>query len=486
MTATSSTAASSSTSNAFSVVRLKEFLWAHPALSVFLLALIVRVFISTVLTRYFSGTLVLDDTTYHAMAAQMASGQTDHWDDFTNTLYWATATFMLPVTGLYKIFGPVTIAAQLLIAVVGSFAAFFVARLAGEFLEKKWAFAAGAIVALLPSQAFWSSMLMKDAFVWFVLSALALTLAVAARSTGPRLFCYGGIAALLLVALSYLRLHTLVVASWALIIGCFFGIKLFRAWRIGVFVATALIVPMVLGGIGLAGIGLVTNAGSLEDRRFQNALGANTAVVDISQPPPGSGVVPPETQQEVSSLETDAASAESKAQALLAAAEEVENGRRERAERLRERAADLAAEAESLRAAAAAALAEAGTPVAVGDAPLDPDLAHLPRGLSVMMLEPLPLPFSGSPALKLARLESLVWYPLLALAAIGLWNARHHARTLAFPVIAGAGILVTYALTEGNIGTAHRHRGEFVWVVALLAALGMKHLMGSRSSDDLA
>jgi hypothetical protein len=34
-----------------------------------------------------------------------------------------------------------------------------------------------------------------------------------------------------------------------------------------------------------------------------------------------------------------------------------------------------------------------------------------------------------------------------------------------------------YALTEGNLGTAYRHRGEFVWVVALLAALGLSRVV---------
>jgi hypothetical protein len=45
-------------------------------------------------------------------------------------------------------------------------------------------------------------------------------------------------------------------------------------------------------------------------------------------------------------------------------------------------------------------------------------------------------------------------------------------RVTLFPLVAGSGVLALYALAEGNIGTAFRHRGEFVWVVALLAAMG--------------
>ncbi len=64
----------------------------------------------------------------------------------------------------------------------------------------------------------------------------------------------------------------------------------------------------------------------------------------------------------------------------------------------------------------------------------------------------------------------------MALALVGLLGAWQHRRALAFPVLAGGAILVMYGLTEGNLGTAYRHRGEFVWVVALLAAVGAERL----------
>jgi hypothetical protein len=57
----------------------------------------------------------------------------------------------------------------------------------------------------------------------------------------------------------------------------------------------------------------------------------------------------------------------------------------------------------------------------------------------------------------MARLESLIWYPILLLAGLGLVAMRKNLSTLIFPLLVGAGLLVVYALTEGNIGTAHRH-----------------------------
>jgi hypothetical protein len=98
-----------------------------------------------------------------------------------------------------------------------------------------------------------------------------------------------------------------------------------------------------------------------------------------------------------------------------------------------------------------------------------------------MLIEPLPLPFAGSISLRLARGEDLLWYPLLALAVFGLWRRRHQLAELVFPLLAGGGIVLMYALSEGNVGTAHRHRGEFVWVVAILATLGAKAWIVGRS-----
>jgi hypothetical protein len=45
---------------------------------------------------------------------------------------------------------------------------------------------------------------------------------------------------------------------------------------------------------------------------------------------------------------------------------------------------------------------------------------------------------------------------------------------------AGAIVLV-YAQTEGNIGTAYRHRSEAVWAVALFAALAAQTIADRRA-----
>ena len=431
----------------------RSWIVRHPLLSVFLIALVPRLFL--VMVNGFFQDFVLDDAMYDHLATKMAEGNISDWDDFTYSLYWRTATFMVPVTGLYKLFGANIIYGQLFVALVGATVAVLVVKIALEFVELRWAIAAGVVIALLPSQAFWSAQLMKDATVWLALTSLALAIAVGNRSTGRRLVVAGIGAAVALAALSFLREHTLVVASWGLLIAAICGIKDQRVPRIAGAAVFCLMIPWFVAGIGPAGADLVTNAGSLGEIRFKMAQGANTAIVDTT--PGGTEAELNEVIQERQRVEAE-----------IAEAEEPED-----VDQLQLRLDALAARQERIQGGPALDFSES-------DAALEPDIQHIPRGLSVMLLEPFPVPFNGSASLKLARLESLLWYPLLALGVIGLWRARSNLRALAFPIVAGGGILLMYALTEGNVGTAHRHRGELVWVVTLLAVGGAAHLAARR------
>jgi 4-amino-4-deoxy-L-arabinose transferase-like glycosyltransferase len=441
----------------------------HPFLSIALLALIPRlVLVAT--SKLFDG-FVLDDGTYHQMASNMAAGDISLWDDFTYSLFWRTATFLVPVTGIYKVFGPNMAMAQIFVALLGTATAVIVTRIAMEFLETRLALAAGAIIALLPSQAFWSSQLMKDASVWATLSSLALMIALANRSTGKQLIYCGLGVALSLCALAFLREHTLVVASWATMAGALAGLPRQRLARIAGAVVLGITIPWFVASIGPAGLDLVRNAGSLEEIRFKMAQGANTAVIDTT---PGG------TEAELNENTI-------RRQQLLAEISKLQGSEGEvagsgqpdptAADRLRELQKEMAAliaEQERLLSP------PPGGSLSEDSGSLDPNIRHLPRGISVMLIEPFPLPFTGSASLRLARLESLIWYPLLILAGYGLWRARSYLRVFLFPLLCGGGILVMYALTEGNVGTAHRHRGEVVWVVVLLASLGLSKFVERR------
>jgi hypothetical protein len=138
-----------------------------------------------VITVMWGGTLFLDDVGYSRLAELAANGAIDDpYDDF---LYERTATLLVPIVGMYWLFGPIELFGQLYVALLGAATAALTARLALEIVDRRWALLAGLIVAALPSQVLWSSLILKDAAVWAVLSALVLVVALAARSGGRRL-----------------------------------------------------------------------------------------------------------------------------------------------------------------------------------------------------------------------------------------------------------------------------------------------------------
>jgi len=301
---------------------------------------------------------------------------------------------------------------------------------------------------------------------------------------------------------------------------------------VGTTFGLLLVMPWLLG-LGPAGLSLVAaSQGNLEYRRVANAIGAATSIVE---PPSVDAVqVATRAQQERAeadrleverlgvaadaqaagqrglALEEQAATLQSEAAtsmersrkakdrqetARLAAQAERQRleserltaeaaGQRAETERLlaeRERVATLAAQQARLAAVAAdEAAAAAQVPiVADDDGGAARDLRHLPTGLAVMLVGPLPWQVDGNRSVQLAALETVVWYPLLALALVGLLAVWRHRRVLAFPLLVTGAVAVMYGLTEGNFGTAYRHRGELVWAVVVLAGVGT-HLLWAR------
>lgn len=462
----------------------------HPVVITFLVAFAIRALLALILTTAFDGSLAPDDSTYSVMATQVAAGERGSWDAHTHELYRKTFAFLGPVSAIYGFVGPIKLVAQMFVALLGAVTAAATTLLAREFLTARWSLFAGLAVALLPSQALWSSLLLKDASVWFTLSLLGLLVAVSSRSTGRRLLVLGAAGALLLLMLAHLREHTLVVACFALAIASLGGEAKHRVARVGGAVLLWVAVPWLVG-IGPAGLTLITDAGSLEERRLNNAEGARSAFIDTETVAPAEpDDIPPELAQ-ADNLEAKAMELRSKAAELSvgdgvgkdagdssASAPVKEAKVVEKKRELLAQAAQLEEEAAQLERKILDSDETEPGPSEAG--PIDPHLRHLPKGLSAMLLQPVPWETGGSTTMQLARLEAIVWYPLLLLAVIGLWVSRQHLAALAFPVLAGGGILLMYALSEGNVGTAFRHRGEFVWVVALLAALGLQHLSGWR------
>jgi hypothetical protein len=104
------------------------------------------------------------------------------------------------------------------------------------------------------------------------------------------------------------------------------------------------------------------------------------------------------------------------------------------------------------------------------------NLRAFPRGLVAVTVRPFPWESTTSLPLGFARAEQLAWYVLYALAVVGCWAERRRWRPVAGAVVLVGGILVVGAVTQGNLGTAFRHRGQILWAVAVLAACGGRHV----------
>ena len=108
-------------------------------------------------------------------------------------------------------------------------------------------------------------------------------------------------------------------------------------------------------------------------------------------------------------------------------------------------------------------------------------LRFLPVGLSYFMLAPFPWDI-GSTLQAITLPETLIWYFLLP---VGLWGAwlgiRHDARQFTVPLSALVVVTFAYALVEGNVGTAYRHRAQVLPIIFVFCALGLRDLMALRA-----
>jgi hypothetical protein len=459
----------------------------HPIITVVLVSILVRLALIILVSSGVLGGFALDDATYLRIADIFAAGQYSLLNEYDFQLWNQTWTFLWPLKTLFEVTGPDRIVGQLYVASWGTAAAAFTTAIALRRFPVLVSIFAGGVVALLPSQVLWSSLTLKDPAVWAVLTALGLLVALANRSEPRSLpFFIVGIV-ILLLAMAHLRDHTLVIAAWSVPVAFYFGRSDTRLWRIAAGVVLVVAIPMTVG-LGPGGIRLLIDS-NLAEQRLLNAQGARSAYVEQ------------QAEDVFEAMDTDAESAQDlratrAAIAALSAQIEEINTRAEgesdggpgeqgepvvdhELEELQERVEELQEQEATLAEAAPEEPETAGGTLDVEDT-VGANISHLPRGLSVMLFEPVPWRDPTSSNMNLARWEMVLWYPLLALAAIGLFNSRKYLDALAFPILAGGGMLFVYSLAEGNIGTAFRHRGEFVWTIALLAACGGWHLYEQR------
>jgi hypothetical protein len=106
-------------------------------------------------------------------------------------------------------------------------------------------------------------------------------------------------------------------------------------------------------------------------------------------------------------------------------------------------------------------------------------ITYLPVGLAYFLLAPFPWSTTGA-LQRITLPESLVWYVLFFCALRGGWLAiRHDLRRYTVPLAVLLTVTFAYALVEGNVGTAYRHRAQVLPLFFVLAAVGLRDLWGA-------
>ncbi len=389
----------------------------HPVLMSVGLAVCARLAVAVVIAVTGSMTsLALDTQGYIALASDRAAGDTADWTAAEWAQFENFGTYVWPLTAMFWLLGTHEFLGQLLALAFAVVAVAATVAILRRFASDEWALAGGVALAFFPSTILWSSLALRDSAVWAVAALLALVTVRSRDADGRRLGAYGAAAVFLVFAMAHLRFPSLVVAAWALMISAVVMPAPRRFWRVAGTVLIAGIIPATTVA-GPFGWDMIKDR-DLGLQRARNAEGAETAVVDSFSEEAS------EVEQSSPDLNDD----------------EVTD--------------------------------------AVGSTSVRDDLWHLPRGASIVLLEPFPWSDIAGSKGTLAKAETVVWYPLLGLAVLGVWCERRRLSFLVFPLLVGGGMITVYALSEGNFGTAYRHRGEVVWVVALFAVFGASAAWG--------
>jgi len=418
-------------------IKLARWMMSRPYVAVAIVAALGRVgFAITSFVLHDPG-LFLDEVQYVGLATSVASGRgAEAWaPGYGQSLYDTTRAFMAPLTALFDLLGSSRLIGQLWVATFGVATAVATSLLAGRAAGSRAALLAGLAVALLPSQILWSSVVLRESLVWFALVTIAWGMANWFDETrsdfGAILAVTGGA-----LTLGFTRVQTMLAAVWAVVLVVVVLRRSGYLARTAVALAVAVLVPVVVG-IGPGGYDLVERAvPALSTTRTQLSAGADSAFTATTL---YRGSKPSDGDKPGGSSKTD------------------------QDDRTVVQVDDETAY--------------------VVEESINANLRAVPRGAIATTVRPFPWETSSSFALRLAGFENIIWYVFYCLALAGCWFGRKQLEPLAFPMASTAAILGVAFVTQGNLGTAFRHRGQVFWAIAILSAVGLEHLLRRRSAE---
>jgi hypothetical protein len=100
-------------------------------------------------------------------------------------------------------------------------------------------------------------------------------------------------------------------------------------------------------------------------------------------------------------------------------------------------------------------------------------LRYLPLGFSFLLFAPFPWAIESTLQASAAP-ETLIWYPLFLAALFGARYAVMKAGNLnVIPLAVLLVVTTSYALVEGNFGTAYRHRAQIMPLFFVFSSAGV-------------
>ena len=422
----------------------------HPVLTSFLVALGVRVVFAVSSSLLHEGVLIPDEGQYLTLAMMASEGKltSEYWSGYGQSLFAAMRTFMWPLTALFWVFGPFRIVGQVLVVVFGAATAAASAGLAGRFLRRPFALAAGLTVALLPSQILWSSVVLRESLIWAGLAAMALVVGYSQQSgSRSRIVLSAMLLGLLFVAMVWLRVQTAVLALWCICPALLLGGGR-RAVRIVSAICLLVVAPWLVG-LGPGGFGFADSAAKrLGLSRRYMSLSADSSFVEA---------VPDSLSACVDQLNRNRGGDSGTG-----------NVRRFMIDR---------------PSGEWVCISDTSGEILIVDNRLITSVKRVPGGLLDTLIRPLPWEASQNLGVLFAQLEFILWVPMYALAIYGVWIHRKRYRLLAFLTLLAFLIGLSGAVSHGNLGTAFRHRGQMLFALAVLAMGGIQAIADARKGD---
>ena len=445
---------------------VKQSVLSHPLLFVFVVAISIRLVVAIAVAVFHNGSYFPDDSGYLDMAGEWARSETEDWTVGMDGLWTGNASFLVPVGVFFYLFGSYPILGQVLSVVAGSVVATGAVALVRPHVSRGASVLTGCIIAILPSQILWSSLILKDAFSWMSLVLIGLTLRWWNKQRNTVGWAKGFfLLACLTFYLAHLRVHTLITACIAIAISIALTVPRQRLARLGAVLILVAVMP-ISAGAGLFGVyGLPLGGGGLASKRASLAAHANTAVVEWE-------MALADTAEELP------------VQPIIKNTVSASNGASPAAH------ANTAAVEWEMAWAYTAERPPAQHVIKDTISAFPADLLYLPKGLRVILIDPLPNHLKRSPNLKYPFAELLLWYPMLVLGLFGGWaivkQRNAAAGELVYALFVIGGLAIMWGMVEGNFGTAYRHRGELVWGIAVLDGIGIDYLLSRRQPSPTA